>query len=113
MLDYPRLCVAVDGYGEEPHDGTILQRAEDGTPWVLHLFPDEQRTFTITHPAMTAAQQRYLEDFYWGARGDYVRFFNPRYQQSWKVLMVGAPRLSRMVSGMLADVQMTLTGEPE
>ncbi len=113
MLDYPRLCVATEGYGEDVLDGTVLERAEDGTPWVIHLFPAQQRTLTITHPALTAAQQQYLEDFYWAARGYEVRFHHPRYQQPWRVLMVGPPRLTRIVSGTRADVQMTLTGAPE
>lgn len=113
FLDYPRTCVLSDNYGEESISGTVLERAEDGTPWVLNLFPTEQRTFTVTHPAMTADEQKLLEEFYWGARGDYVRFLHPRYQTIWRVLMVGPPRLSRMVSPMLADIQMTLTGERE
>lgn len=107
---YPKLCVSADGYSENPERGSTLHRAEDGTPWIVNLWPETRYTFGITHPALCAEEQQQLEQFYDQHIGDEVWWYNPRRKEWWRVRMVGPPRLTGMRSGLLGDVEVTLVG---
>src|SRR5690625_5084056 len=109
-IAYPKLCVSADGYSENPERGSTLHRAEDGTPWIVNLWPETRYTFDITHPALLAEEQLELEQFYDQHIGDEVGWDNPRRQERWIVRMVGPPRLASMRDGMRGDLEMTLVG---
>lgn len=109
-IDYPSFCVSANGYNENPERGSTLSRAEDGTPWIVNLWPETRYTFDITHPALCAEEQLELEQFYDQHIGDEVWWHNPRRKEWWLVRMVGPPRLAGMRSGLLGDVEMTLVG---
>jgi len=113
MQDYPNFGVSIEGYDPLRTDGSELMRAENGEAWIYRAYDTEQITFTITHPALTKDEENLLRDFYAAHRHEHVRYYDPRYDAYFIVLMAGPPRLVGMRSGMRADVQMTLVGVAE
>lgn len=113
MQDYPNFYVSTEGYDPVRSDGSELIRAENGEAWIYRAYDTEQITFTIVHQALTREEENQLRDFYAAYRHEHVRYYDPRYDAYFIVLMAGPPRLLGMRGGMLADVQMTLVGVAE
>lgn len=113
MHDYPLIDVSIDGYTPEWSDGAEVVRAESGEVWLYRHYAQEQLTLTIVHPALLAAQEATLRQFYRDHKHEYVRFHDLRTQEIYICTMPHPPRLVRMRSGKHADIEMTLLGVRE
>lgn len=110
MNRYPDNCILADDYAPGRTDGAEVIFADDGTPWVYRPYPEEVITFDITHPALSAAEEQTLRDFYTSNRYDMIEFQDPRSGLIYNVLMQGPPFIRSMATPTLANIGMTLVG---
>lgn len=113
MQDYPDFYVSEEGYSPDWSDGSEVLTAENGQTWIYRAFDQGRVTLMITHPALLLDKEQELRAFYADYKSEKVRFYDPRTQEYYIVLMAGPPVLARMRSGLHADIQMTLIGERE
>ena len=109
-MNYPSLRIDSRSYRVEIDDGSVEDRADDGTLLVRSFYPLPRYRITLTHPMLTADQYKAHRQFCRTYRFEPVDFTDPLTGDTYNVLIRQQPSISAVQGGAWITCSVVLEG---